>query len=115
LVLNVDQDLDFQILGSKPMYNGELPIPPEVTGDKHARELIRVWAAHGKLHVSIATSVWDDPFKWGMMLVDLAKHVANAYHKTSNMPVVTTLERLREGLDAEWEDATDEPTGRILE
>ncbi|MFM8220675.1 MAG: DUF5076 domain-containing protein, partial [Planctomycetaceae bacterium] len=52
----------------------QLPVPPTAAGDVRAIELVRVWAAHGKQHVSLATSIWQDPAAWGIMLVDLAKH-----------------------------------------
>lgn len=42
-------------------------------------ELVRVWAAEGKQHVTIRADIWNDPAAWGMMLVDLARHVASAY------------------------------------
>jgi hypothetical protein len=57
----------------------ELPIPELALGDDNARELVRVWAAHGAQHVSLATGLWKDPAAWGIMLVDLARHVAKAY------------------------------------
>jgi len=48
------------------------------------------------------------------MLVDLAKHVANAY-QSRGMDIAVALQRVREGFDAEWDSATDEPSGNILE
>jgi hypothetical protein len=74
-------------------------------------ELLRVWAAHGKQHVSLATNLWTDPASWGIMLVDLAKHVASAYKQTTDKEFASVLKRIKEGFDAEWETATDEPTG----
>lgn len=62
---------------------GQLPVPAAAGNDASAFELIRVWAAHGQQHVSLAIEVWDDPAAWGVMLVDLAKHVASAYQQTT--------------------------------
>jgi hypothetical protein len=73
-----------------------------------------VWAAGGHQHVTLATNLWEDPAAWGIMLVDLAKHVADAYEKTSGQPVAEVLARIRAGFDAEWETATDSPTGNRL-
>jgi len=39
--------------------------------------------AKGRQHISLATAVWDDPASWGIMLVDLAKHIAIAYQQTT--------------------------------
>ncbi|MFM8583639.1 MAG: DUF5076 domain-containing protein [Planctomycetaceae bacterium] len=88
----------------------QLPVPPTAAGDVRAIELVRVWAAHGKQHVSLATSIWQDPAAWGIMLVDLAKHIANAYEQNEEMDYVNVLSRIREGFDAEWGTSTDGPT-----
>jgi Domain of unknown function (DUF5076) len=91
----------------------ELPIPPAAETDEKAVELVRVWAAHGAQHVTLATEIWQDPAAWGILLVDLAKHIANAYQQSEGRDFVSVLQRLREGFDAEWGHSTDEPTGQI--
>jgi hypothetical protein len=93
----------------------ELPIPSAASRDNRAIELARIWAAGGKQHVSLATGIWDDPAAWGIMLVDLAKHVANAYAQTTGAMESETLQRIKEGFDAEWNTATDRPTGQVEE
>ena len=93
----------------------ELPIPPAAQKDKKAIELARIWAAKGKQHAVLATKVWDDPAAWGTMLVDLAKHIANAYAQDEDMDYDEVLLRVKEGFDAEWESATDEPDGQVEE
>ncbi|MGC1276307.1 MAG: DUF5076 domain-containing protein [Planctomycetaceae bacterium] len=95
------------------MRAGELPVPSPIDSDPRAIELLRIWAAHGKQHVSLATNVWDDPAAWGIMLVDLAKHVASAYQQTTGKEYTSLLNRVREGFDAEWQSATDEPSGQV--
>ena len=91
----------------------ELPIPPTATRDSKAREIARIWAAGGGQHVSLASGLWDDPASWGIMLVDLANHVANAYHLRAGMDRSEALTRIREGFDAEWESSTDEVQGGL--
>ena len=91
----------------------ELPIPEPAEEDLRAIEILRVWAAGGKQHVSIATDLWEDPANWGMMLVDLAKHIANAYKHTKGDDQFVVLERIKAGFDAEWASPTDAPTGGI--
>lgn len=97
------------------MSNQSLPIPPTATTDPKAIELLRAWAAHGQQHVSIATNVWQDPGNWGIMLVDLAKHIASAYEQTTGADRTVTLARIRALFDAEWAHATDRPTGELLD
>jgi hypothetical protein len=92
----------------------QLPIPAPACEDLAANEILRVWVAGGKQHVSIATNLWKDPANWGIMLVDLAKHIANAYEQGNGMDHIKVLERLKAGFDAEWNTATDKPTGGII-
>jgi hypothetical protein len=97
------------------MVKHELPVPPEVERDPDAHELVRVWAAAGKQHVTIATGLWDDPGAWGVALVDLARHVADSYARTQGMAEHVALRRIRQLFDAEWSKPTDTPTGGIHE
>jgi hypothetical protein len=94
---------------------GELLIPPDVAGDPQATELARVWAAHGSQHVSLSPMAWEDPFAWGICLVDLARHLANAYEQELGRDRAQVLRRIKEGFDAEWATPTDEATGTVLE
>jgi hypothetical protein len=50
-----------------------------------------------------------------MMLVDLARHVANAYQQTQELDPSDALNRIKAGFDAEWNHHTDAPRGKILE
>jgi hypothetical protein len=99
------------LFGKKPI---ELIVPPDVKSDPGARELVRVWAAHGQQHVSIAAEAWDDPATWGIMLVDLARHIANFYHQERGMDPNAVLLRIKTLFDAEWESPTSDATGGVL-
>ena len=99
---------------SRKRLKGELVVPPEVTSDPKSVEIARVWAAHGGQHVSLDPTLWEDPFAWGIVLVDLARHVANALEKLQGRSKREVLERIREGFDAEWSKPTDEAKGYIL-
>lgn len=91
----------------------ELPVPPVVQSDPSAKEVARVWVGGGQQHVTLATGLWQDPGAWGLLLVDLAKHVANAYAQTRSCDVSEVLARIHEALEAEWHAPTDLPTGRV--
>ena len=93
----------------------ELVVPPIAASDPKARELLRVWAAKGKQHITLATGLWEDPASWGIMLVDLMKHLSDAYHQTRGDEKHSVLLRIKRGFDAEWLKATDEPKGGLLE
>ena len=89
--------------------DGELPIPTWAQKGGGGIELARIWAAEGKQHLTIRTDIWEDPACWGMMLVDLAKHAANAYAQEDGRDAAAVLERIKEGFDAEWVRSTDGP------
>jgi hypothetical protein len=92
----------------------ELPIPP-MAQTAGSRELLRVWAAGGKQHVSLATGLWKDPATWGIVLVDLMKHVSSAYEQTAGLPADETFQRIISGMQAELAESTDNPTGELLQ
>lgn len=98
----------------KKKHKNELVIPPAAAQDPEGIELTRIWAALGKQHVTLATGVWKDPAAWGLMLADLARHIANAYAVSDGRSSSEVLARIRVGLDAEWNTPTDAPTGNIL-
>jgi hypothetical protein len=55
-----------------------LPVPPAVTGASKAMEIARIWLVDGDQHVVLSPNLWKDSASWGLMLVDLARHVASA-------------------------------------
>ena len=93
----------------------ELPPPAAATVDDNTVELVRVWAARGAQHVSLATEIWEDPAAWGVCLVDVARHVARAYQQTHGRDPSETMSRLLAGFRAELERPTDEPKGRLVD
>jgi len=87
----------------------ELPPPPHALEDPEAIEVLRVWTAPGKEQQVVLQPVWADPGAWGMMLVDIARHAANAYmRERHDMTREQVLERIKKLFDAEWARPTDE-------
>src|SRR5262245_17026949 len=95
-------------------HSGALDVPPIAAKSRDAVEVARVWVAGGGQHVSLRPEVWEDPGAWGILLVDLARHLARAYQQASGRPSEETMVRIRELFDAEWERPTDEPKGDLL-
>ena len=91
----------------------ELPPPPAANSARDATEILRIWLADGRQHVTIAGPIWKDPAAWGLLLVDLAKHVANVYAQTDGQDPERALARIKLGFDAEWTHETDRPAGYI--
>src|SRR5271169_2648745 len=90
----------------------QLVIPDAVRTDPKSFELLRVWVANKGQHVSLRAGVWKDPALWGLMLADLAWHVANSYQQDAGLDRLETLQRIRAALDAELASPTDEPSGQ---
>ncbi len=95
------------MFGRKKNQN-ELDTPPLAGENPEAVELLRVWAAPGAPQQLVLNTVWNDPAYWGLLLVDIARHAAQAYERQGQDPS-DTLDRIREGFDAEWEFPTDDP------
>jgi len=93
----------------------ELPIPPSARSDKRAQELVRAWAAHGGLHCSLNVDAWGDRelIAWGILLTDVARHVANALHEIKGLDKAATIAEIRRVFNAELDSPTADPYGRF--
>lgn len=69
-------------------------------------EVLRAAIVQGGLHVSLRRA-FDDPEAWGMLIADVARHVARIYAAESDLPEETTIERIRNIFDAEMDAPTD--------
>jgi hypothetical protein len=98
---------------SKPRHRNELRIPPPALDDPEGVEIARIWAANNRQVVNLRPQIWDDPALWGLMLVDLAKHIADAYSQLGEGTPEEILTSIRRAFDAEWDSPTDEPTGYL--
>lgn len=84
----------------------ELPVPESVVAARQKAEMARIWIADGDQVVTLSPRMWDDPGAWGLMLVDLAKHVALAY-EAKGVSEKEALAKIRAAMDAEWTSPTD--------
>ena len=88
--------------------------PPAASRDKASFELLRVWVAEQGQHVSLRAGAWEDPFAWGIVLADLARHIVNAEAMArEDLDKDAYLERMLEGFQAEIDSPTDEPEGEL--
>ncbi len=93
----------------------QLSIPPAAHRGSKAFEIVRVWIVDGDLHVSMNPLLSEDPAVWGILLTDLARHVADAHEEGAGRDPKETLSRIRAGWDAEFDSPTDVPSGHLLE
>jgi Domain of unknown function (DUF5076) len=92
----------------------QLPIPQAAVKDRNSVEIFRVWAVENTEHVSVNAGLWKDPAMYGLVLADLAKHIANAYKHKMNRDPQKTLERIMAGFAAEMDSPTDTPKGQVI-
>ena len=86
--------------------------PPEALTDPNAVEFARIWAAHRQQHVSLRVEQWKhNPGVWGIMLSDLAQHVANAYEQQGVGTREDVLQSIVSVFLAEFAEPTDAPAG----
>ena len=88
--------------------NNEIIIPPELKTNNNSTEIIRIWIENNNQKFYLRTDIWEDPGSWGLLLVDLAKHIATSYSQNNQLDKGEALKRIREGFDAEWDSPTDE-------
>lgn len=92
-------------------------MPDEITEDEKSVCVLATWVTGwnteleegGRLIVSIKTQ-WEDPGAWGIVLVDIARHVARAY-SNDNVSEEAVLSRVRELMEAEFDKFTTNISG----
>jgi hypothetical protein len=92
----------------------QLEIPEAALRDGNSYEIARVWVAEKAEHVSLLVGTWEDPTAWGIVLADLARHVANGHLQDKGLNRAETLQRIRASLLAELNSPTDDPQGHML-
>lgn len=93
-----------------------LGIPPAAIADPHAKEVINVWLANGKVYVSLNVGGWkatgqEDEQAWAFLFSDIAKHVANALKQEKGFPPEYTLKVIAERLGREIKEPTHDVSG----
>jgi Domain of unknown function (DUF5076) len=81
-----------------------LEAPALSRADPASLEFLRAWVSGEQVAVELREDLWMDPAAWGVALVDIALAAARSYAR-KGLPVQPALQRMREGLDAEWEVA----------
>jgi hypothetical protein len=59
----------------------EMAPPRSALTDPNAQEILRAWIGHNQLHLTFSPRTWDDPFAWGIAIVDLMNHLARALRR----------------------------------
>ncbi|ANY81487.1 DUF5076 domain-containing protein [Microvirga ossetica] len=89
-----------------------LNVPPDVL-EKGGIEILRASVVDGAVSVALRRA-FDDPFTWGVLLVDLARHAARVYAMETELSEDEALVEITAGLRAELEDPTDPGSTQAL-
>lgn len=89
----------------------DLTVPGEVARDPRSSEVLRAWVANGGLVCSLRPEIWDEPGNWGILLADVARHVANAVNDIKGDDPADTLATIQDYFNRELSNPTDEPSG----
>ncbi|TNY25400.1 DUF5076 domain-containing protein [Fulvimonas soli] len=99
----------------------ERPIPEAALRDKDAVEMLRVWIAGGKLHCSMKVGMYKETMNlpeekaWGIILADVARHLAHAMSIGYSVDEKLTLRGVEESFIKELGLPTSSIDGDILE
>jgi hypothetical protein len=91
----------------------QLRVPEPARTDAKSFELLRVWIAHHDQHISLRAGVWKEPEAWGMMLADLARHIAAAFEQSENRDATEVLVQIKAAFETEIQCPTDEVHGEL--
>ena len=101
-------------------FDPEKPVPvfealhiPPAAMEQGGVEVLRAVIVDGGLHVSLRRA-FDDPEAWGMLIADVARHIARIYATEKKMPEAETVERIRAIFEAEMDAPTDPGTTSTL-
>jgi hypothetical protein len=101
------------VFRSKTNKDRDLAVPSEVEADPKAREVLRAWVANGGLVCALRPETWSETTNWGIVLADVARHVANAVHDLKGDEPAVTVENIRNLFNAELASPTDKPKGHF--
>jgi hypothetical protein len=82
-----------------------LSVPPDAL-EKGGVEVLRASVVDGAVSVAMRRS-FEDPFTWGVLLVDLARHAARIYALETDLSEEDAMAEIRKGIEAELDNPTD--------
>jgi len=82
-----------------------LHVPPAAM-EQGGVEVLRAVIVDGGLHVSLRRA-FDDPEAWGMLIADVARHIARIYATEKKMTEDETIARIRAIFESEMDSPAD--------
>ena len=82
-----------------------LNIPPDAL-EKGGVEILRASVVDGAVSIALRRA-FDDPFTWGVLLVDLARHAARVYAAETEYSEAEAMAEITAGIQTELDDPSD--------
>ena len=89
-----------------------LAVPPDAL-ERGGVEILRAAIVDSAVSVGLRRS-FEDPFTWGVLLVDLARHAARIYALETDISEDEALAQIRDGIEAELGHPTDTGTTQAI-
>jgi hypothetical protein len=77
----------------------ELSVPPDAL-ERGGIEILRASIVEGAVSVALRRS-FDEPFTWGVLLIDLARHASRVYALEAGITEEEAFSAIRDGWEAE--------------
>jgi hypothetical protein len=91
-----------------------LQTPEAALADPNANEILRAWIADGGLVCNLRPTSFPDASAWGIVLADVARHVADALQGARGIPSEETIRQIWHLFNAELGFPTDTPRGKFV-
>jgi hypothetical protein len=94
-------------MSKDPLRANELAVPIEALGNPNAGEILRAWSVDGGLSVSLNPVAFADSAVWGILLVDVARHVSRALSNEGKGSVPEIMNSILTTFESELARPTD--------
>jgi hypothetical protein len=89
-----------------------LNVPPDAL-EKGGVEILRASVVDGAVSIALRRA-FDDPFTWGVLLVDLARHAARVYALEAGLSEGEAMAAIESGIHSELDNPTDPGSTQVL-
>ena len=79
----------------------ERQIPPDAHTADEAHEILRGWLIDRRLQCSLLPGAFPEPFGWGILLADVAHHIADALAESDGADRATVLRDIARAFNVE--------------
>lgn len=90
--------------------------PPAARRSQESIEMVRAWIVDSELMCSLNVGVFgeNETITWGILLSDIARHIANALEESEGIPHERTLEAIVQSFNFEVRKTDSEANGTFI-